>query len=200
MEKSNGYVRFKFQNHTRPILFLLLFFGSSNMQSYAQEHPVLEVGVRLQKSVNLYYENGFTIQYTDERLLSGRLYMGLSYVSSRLGSAMGSNAVKQDNYLLSSTYFFRPNRSLQPFTRLNTGYFYADYEAEVFDDLPNETILLSPEAGISLTTSLPLKMGASVGYNLITGDGMDGPGTLFPLFVQISITWNLLSNKPSDEK
>lgn len=199
MKKSKTYLENKIKSSTRLVFFLLFLWGCGAMPSYSQ-NSVLEVGIRLQKSVNLYYENGVTLQYTNDRLVAGRLYLGVSYVSSRLGSAMGSNAIKQDNYILSSTYYFRPQRVLQPFARLNTGYFYADYEAAIFDDLPNSSVLLSPEVGISIKTNFPLKVGASFGYNLITGDGMKGPGTLYPLFLQTSITWSLLTKTQPNEK
>lgn len=182
----------------RVILFFILFqFFSINSNA---QNSVLDVGLRLQKSVNLYYENGFTAQYTNNSLYSKRLYFGLSYVTSRLGSAIGSNAIKQDNIFLSTTYYFRPDRILQPFLRLNTGYFYSDLEEEIFDDLPNSSILLSPEAGISVKTNSPLKVGASFGYNLITGDGLKGPGTLYPVFIQSSITWSIQNNTDQNEK
>ncbi len=183
----------------RVILCFLLFqfFSITNLKAQNSE---LGIGVRLQKSVNLYYENGFTAQYTNDRLYSKRLYFGISYVTSRLGSAIGSNAIKQDNIFLSTTYYFRPDRILQPFLRLNTGYFQSDLEEEIFDDLPNSSILLSPEAGIRLKTNSPLKVGASIGYNLITGDGSKGPGTLYPVFIQSSIIWSILNNTDQNEK
>ncbi|MFO8146272.1 MAG: hypothetical protein ACQEWG_00340 [Bacteroidota bacterium] len=183
----------------RVILFFLLFQFFSITDSKGQNSEV-DIGVRLQKSVNLYYENGITAQYTNNSLYSKRLYFGLSYVTSRLGSAIGSNAIKQDNIFLSITYYFRPDKILQPFLRLNTGYFYSDLEEKIFDDLPNSSILLSPEAGIRLKTNSPLKVGASFGYNLITGDGRKGPGTLYPVFIQSSITWSILNNTDQNEK
>ncbi len=173
------------------VICILLFLSSG---CYSQESQ-LDVGLRFQKTINLYYENGVTIQYTDDRLLSQRLYFGLSYVTSRLGTAMGTNAIKQDNIFLSSTYIFRPERRLQPFLRLNTGYFIADYEEPFFDVLPNTSFLLSPEGGLGFKFNNPLKVNFSLGYNLVTGDGIDGAGTLYPLFVQTAITWNVLSKK-----
>ena len=173
-----------------PVWIFITFFLCTATASFSQEKD-LEVGLRFQKSINLYYENGFTIQYADERLLSKRLYLGFSYVTSRFGTAMGSNAIKQDNYIISGSWIFRPQRSLQPFIRLNTGYFIADYEDPVFDVLPNSSVLLAPETGLSYRFNFPLKAGVALGYNVITGNGIDGPGTLYPLYVQTSITWNI---------
>lgn len=105
---------------------LALCLGLSTPYCFAQNR-VLDVGPRLQKTVNLYYENGITLQYASDRLLSQRLYLGFSYISSRLGTALGSNALKQDNIFLSASYYFRPQRVVQPFVRLNAGYFIAKF-------------------------------------------------------------------------
>lgn len=177
------------------ILFLFLF--NFTLDASAQS-PTLDVGLRLQKTVNLYYENGFTVHYNSERFFSPNFFIGASYFSSRLGSAMGTNAIKQDNYLISSTYFLRHGRTVRPFLRMNAGYFYADYEEEIFSDLPNSSALLSPEAGIGIWTNSPFKFGASVGYNVLTGNGVKGPGTLYPLFIQTSLTWNILNSRQNE--
>lgn len=192
MKRSHLFLSKRSSSCFCTVTLFVLFTGFLTTEAFAQ-NQVLDVGLRLQKSVNLYYENGVTVQYTTENLMSNRLYFGFSYVTSRLGSAISSNAIKQDNFILSSTYYLRPAKMLQPFVRLNTGYFYADYEEAVFDDLPNSSLLLSPEAGLGFKTNSPLKIGASLGYNLITGDGVKGPGTLYPLYLQTSITWNMFN-------
>lgn len=191
MEKIRDTLKIYPKDIYKPFIMLFFCFCFSFQISFAQ-NQVLDVGVRLQKTVNLYYENGFTVQYANDLLLSGRLYLGATYVSSRFGSAFLSNALEQDNFFLSATYYFRPQRVIQPFIRLNTGYFISDLEEAIFEDLPNSSILLSPEFGVGVHTGTPLKINASFGYNTITGNGISGPGTLYPLFVQTSITWNLL--------
>lgn len=153
---------------------------------------VLDVGIRAQKSIGLYTENGITAQFAHSNLVNQRLYIGLTYVTSRLGTALHSNAIKQDNYLVSATYLFRPNWLVRPLVRLNAGYFRADYGSELFRDLPQSSLLASPELGLCVCPRFPLKLNASVGYNLLTGDGVTGPGTLYPVFVQTSLTWNIL--------
>ena len=156
---------------------------------------VLDVGIRLQQSINLYAENGFTMQYTNPKLAHQRLYVGLSYVTSRLGTALSSNAIKQDNVLLSASYYFWMKRQIRPVIKANVGYFAASYGAELFRDLPNTSLLASPEFGFAYCPAFPLKINASVGFNLLTGNGVTGPGTLYPVFVQTSVTWNLLHNR-----
>jgi len=175
------------------VIFLAVFVFSISANA---QQSILDVGFRFQKTVNLYQENGFTIQYSDARLKYDKLYFGFSYFSSRLGTAFRSNAIKQDNFLLSVSYYFKKEKLIRPFTRLNLGYFSADYEYAIFEDLQNNSLLLSPEFGISVNPkNLPLKISTSLGYNVVTGDGVNGAGTLYPLFIQTSVTWSVLKMK-----
>ena len=160
------------------ILSTLFSMHCANAQS-----PVLDVGIRLQQSVNLYNENGIAVSYSCKKLKPDKLYFGFSYVTSRLGTAFHSNAIKQDNYLVSAAWFFRRLHIIRPFVRLNTGYFSASYGDKIFDILPRKSLLLSADIGICFQTNSPLKLSTSLGYNFITGDGLKGPGTLYPFFI-----------------
>lgn len=153
---------------------------------FAQEKTILS-GIRLQKNHNFYFENGVTIEYTQQKYLNKKIYIGLSYFTSRFGTAINSNAIKQDNYLLQVGYHFRNDKIICPVLQINTGYFYADYGSPVFDILPNTSMLLSIEPGIFLNFKYPIKSKISLGYNVMTGNGISGAGTLFPLFFQCSI-------------
>jgi len=155
---------------------------------WAQSHEI-NVGVRLQKSLHLYWENGFTLHYAHTGVLRGDLHAGLTYATSRWGSAWHSNAIRQDQYLLSGTYYFRHEKRWQPFIRANTGYFWADMEEAIFEVLPHQSLLLSAEGGIRFRFRTPLRVAPSLGYNFITGDGISGPGTLYPVFYQITMTY-----------
>lgn len=178
-------------------LIYFFFAWLSLVPLYGQDNPsgrVLDVGVRLQKSIGLYVENGITLQYTGEKLARQRLYFGLSYVTSRLGTALGTNAIRQENLLASASFLIWPRYLFRPLIRGNLGYFTADLGEAIFDELPNRSLLASAEAGLCLCPHFPLKLYTSIGYNLITGDGMKGPGTLYPVYIQTSITWNILKN------
>ena len=157
------------------------------------QKSILDAGIRIQKSVNFYYENGVSFQYSNKNLKPDKLYFGFSYVSSRLGTAWNSNAIPQDNYLFSTAWYFRQQHVFRPLLRLNLGYFHASYGDEVFDELPNSSFLLSPEFGASFETKLPLKFMLTFGYNLISGDGQSGAGTIYPLFIQTTVSWDILN-------
>ena len=155
----------------------------------------LKGGIRIQKTQKLYWENGFAFDFASPKILDSRVHLGLSYVTTRLGSAMYTNAIKQDNFLFSPGYFFRHQKQLQPFARLNLGYFHADYEYAIFDVLPNRAFLFSVDAGLSYEFRIPLTIHLGAGYNLNTGNGSSRPGTLFPVFYQMSIYFSILKQK-----
>jgi hypothetical protein len=174
------------------IFSLIIFF---TVRSATAQSSVLDAGARFQKTTNLYYENGVALSYSNKHLLPDKLYFGFTYVSSRLGTAINSNAIKQDNYLLSAGWYFRRSHIVRPFVRVNGGYFAADYGDKIFAALPQNSLLLSTDAGISFQTHTPLKIATSLGYNLITGNGLSGPGTLYPVFYQITLSWNIFNHK-----
>jgi hypothetical protein len=174
--------------------FLAILIIVSVYSSKAQS-SVLDVGLRLQKDVGLYHENGISVSYSDKNLKPDRLYFGFTYVTSRLGSAFNSNAIKQDNFLVSAGWYFKRDHTIRPFVRANVGYFASDYP-ELFSVLPHTSLLFSTDAGLSVQTHLPLKLSASLGYNLISGKGNNNtPGTIYPIYYQFTFSWNILKHK-----
>lgn len=172
------------------VLGLFMVLQLISQSSFSQVHT-FEAGLRLQKTVDLYYENGISGQYH----LTKRITLGATYLSSRLGSAIGSNAIKQDNFLLSGAWMFRPEKPLKSFLRANLGYFTADYESDIFKSLTNTSAIASIDAGLAYSFKSPLRLHLSLGYNAITGTGAKGAGTLYPVFYQTSIFWNLAKRK-----
>lgn len=169
------------------VIACILF--ACSLPSIAQERKnTLMAGIRLQKTHNLYWENGVTFDYTNSSLWDERVHLGLSYVTSRLGTAMNSNAIKQDNYLLSAGLHLFKNKRIEPLIRINTGWFNADMEEEIFSVLPHTSFLFSVEGGLMFDFDLPLIFTTSIGYNFITGDGISRPGTLYPLYYQFSFS------------
>jgi len=181
----------------KKIVVLTFLFVSSVLSLHAQASDAngwpgtLKGGFRIQKAQKLYWENGFAFDYASPKILDSRIHFGASYETSRLGSALGSNAIKQDNYLVSAAYHFRHQKALQPFARLNVGYFHADYEDALFDVLPNSAFLTSIDVGLMYEFKIPLTLSLSAGYNLNAGTGVAGPGTLFPVFYQMSILYTI---------
>ncbi|NBO69417.1 hypothetical protein EBV26_02890 [bacterium] len=148
------------------------------------------LGIRFQQSIGMYNEYEISIEYAPKNLIDNHLSFSANYYSSRCGSAIQSNAIIQDNLQISSTYHFS-SASFTPYTKLNAGYCFADYESSHFDDIDASMPLISLEAGAQYSFVFPLTMQAGIGYNLITSDGSSGIGTVYPLFVQCTFLWRL---------
>ncbi len=147
----------------------------------------LAVGLRFQKTEQLYWENGVGADFTSDFLLHKKIHLKLSYATSRIGSAFLTNAIRQDNVVIGADWRFRSDKDFQLFAGLNTGFFHADMELPQFDVLPHNSMLLQLETGLFYKFKFPVATSLSVGYNLINGDGVNVPGTLFPVFYQLSV-------------
>lgn len=161
----------------------------------AEERETISAGLRLQKTHGLYWENGFSADYTHSSLWNNRIHFGFSVVTSRIGSAYNSHALKQEKYLFSTGACLLKDHLVRPIGRINIGYFYADYEADIFDDLPNTSFMFSLEGGLFIDPPSPIQIELTLGYNLITGNGIKGPGTLYPFFYQITMSWVVYGGK-----
>ncbi len=169
-------------------LGLILFLQTE--ESYSQQ-PHVDLGLRSQKAFGLYFENGIVSQFSSDSIAPKRLYLGIGYISSRLGSALGSNAIKQDNYQIWLSYYLKKDHKLRPFFSLGTGYFKADYESPDFEVLNQSSPLLSLTAGLEWASPYQLKVNLAFGYNIISGNGEKGPGTLYPTFGQLNFFYPL---------
>jgi len=147
----------------------------------------LGVGLRFQKTEQLYWENGVGIDYTSSFLLKKHIHLKMSYFTSGLGSAMFENALLQDNFVVGFDWRFRPQKNLNFFVGLNTGFFNVDLINATFNSLPQNSMLFSAETGFFYKFKFPLATSLSVGYNFINGNGIDRPGTLFPVYYQLSV-------------
>ncbi|MDO9153627.1 MAG: hypothetical protein Q7U47_07970 [Paludibacter sp.] len=180
----------------KTILISIFFLGTFLIANAQNSENDLNVGVLIQKTQHLYWENGIGVDFTADYLLNKHLHLKAGYVTSRLGSRMVSNAIKQDNLVLGFDFRFRPTKPFQIFAGLNTGFFYADYENPVFDVLPNTSLLLSTEAGVVYQFRYPdISVGLSAGYNFINGDGISKTGTLFPIYYKMGVFYKLKTKK-----
>ena len=146
------------------------------------------VALMAQKTEKLYWENGLGVEYASENLLNKRLVLKAGYLTSRIGTALVyPNALTQDQFNLGAEWRFRPGKPLQIAAGLQTGFFMVDYEDAVFQNLPNSSALLAIETGVRYRFS-SLEAGFTVGYHAINGNGIDVPGSLFPVYYKFGLT------------
>lgn len=170
---------------TISLLFTLLISAQTTNQQN------LKAGIVFQKTQSLYWENGVGFDYSSANILDNKIHFKATFLSSRLGSAFNSNAIKQDNFIVGADWRFRSEKNLQIMVGLNTGVFKAHYDDPIFDVLPSSTILLSAETGLTYQFKFPMSAILSVGYNLRNGDGVGIPGSLFPVFYKLGFYYSL---------
>ena len=152
--------------------------------------------MRVQKTNGMYWENGISAQYTFANFKPNQFFLGFDFVTSRLGTAMNSNAIKQDNYLISGSWFFNKDIQYHFVTRLNFGYFYSDLEEEVFDEIPNTSFLFSPEVGFTYAfIKIPIALNLGTGYYILGKEEGYSPGTLQPFYYHLDIYYVLFKNR-----
>jgi len=169
------------------IIVIFAFLSLLNLSAQKNESIDIQAGLVFQKTQNLYWENGFGADITSDLLFSKKMHLKASFLSSRFGSALASNAIKQDQLMIGADWHFRSDKKLQIVTGLNTGFFKADYGNDIFDVLPDQTMLLSVETGLNYRFKFPVSTSLTVGYNLINGDGVKVPGSLFPVFYRLQV-------------
>lgn len=177
------------------LAFLALVFCESNLckaqDSSSTKRSLLFAGLRFQKAVGFYWANGISAELSSAALLKQKISLGVNIVSSRLGSALASNAIPYTEINISAIKYFRGEKHFKPLVRLNVGYAHADFGSDEFADIPNRSALASLEAGAAYDLKLPLRISLTAGYNIITGNGMKGLGLIYPLYTQCSVFYRI---------
>lgn len=157
----------------------------------AQPAGTWEAGLRLQKAIGLYHENGLDIRFAPEK---SRWAFTVAWYSSRLGTAYESNAIPQDNFLLQTDFsLFKPKKNgFNIDVGLNTGYFQSDYGSDQFSMLDQNSLLLGFEISPRFTFG-NFALDTGFGYHIIHGTGVSGPGTLYPFYVQAGLKYRIKS-------
>jgi hypothetical protein len=165
-----------------------------NGQTDAATKPsqTFSAGLRFQKAGGFYWSNGITAEYSNEKILKQKISLGFNLISSKLGTALNSNAIPFYEADLAVIKYFRQSKSFKPQLRLNFGYAHANYGSETFNSIPNHSFLLSFEAGAVYDFKFPIRIGLTGGYNFITGNGENGLGVIYPVYAQASIIYRLL--------
>lgn len=117
------------KQHFFLVLTLLLYTLPRCAESdTASEVAHYSAGLRIQKTHNYHYHNGLFFTWSHDKVLKNHLGLGLSYISSRLGSGIGSMAIDEDYYLAQTMWNFRPGKKINPFARFDMGYYWFDDE------------------------------------------------------------------------
>jgi len=179
--------------------YIFLFLGIMGLMQYAGAQidttkTDFSLAFRTKKYVGFYYLNGFSGDVSFQKVMDHKLHFGFNVATSLLGSGLASNAVTATEVEVSVSCFYRVHKRLQPMLRLNVGFANAHYGDAIFDDLPQNDMLLSFEPGIAYTFPQKqnrMKILLSGGYNFISGNGITGLGTVYPVYGAFSFFWKL---------
>lgn len=150
-----------------------------------------EVGVKSKKYVGFYWENGISAEFKSPKIINNRVALGFNLVSSRLGSAFRSAALPTLETEFSAIYYFRYTKSFQPLVRLNAGLAHVNYGSSLFNSLTQNAPLISLEVGVSYSLPTNLRMVLSGGYNILSGNGSTGLGSVYPIYSQFSLLYKI---------
>ena len=150
-----------------------------------------DVGPRVERTWELYWENGAEVECSLANVFGGHLGLGASVTSTRIGSAWNPNALRQEQYLVNSAWNFRLQKRVRPYVNLSAGWFWLDVGPAIFDVIPHSSPLLVLGSGARVGIWGPISWNAGFGYHLITGDGKSGPGSIYPLFLHTSVQWRI---------
>lgn len=183
------------------IVLLLLTVNSASAakrDTISKTKQTFILGLRFQKAAGFYWSNGITVEYTNEKILKQKVSLGFNFISSKLGTALNSNAIPFYEIDISGIKYFRQNKSLKPLFRLNLGYAHANYGSDIFNDITDQSLLISIEAGAAYDFKFPLRIALSGGYNLIKGNGEKGLGVIYPVYAQCSLIYRMFPKKRSN--
>jgi hypothetical protein len=169
------------------ILFFFVFLTTNAQSIDTSSH--FSAGIRLKKYVGFYWVNGLSGEWHSPKLLNNKLHLGINIATSKLGSALYSNALTTWETELSLLYYFRKAKPLHPIARINIGLASAQLGSS-FSTLSSRTMLLSLETGCHYTHK-KYSYRLYGGYNLLTGNGISGLGTIYPIYAGVGIMYSL---------
>ena len=170
----------------RIILFILILGVSPFAMCQTKDSTsTILVGLRFKKYVGFYWVNGVSGEWHSKKLVNNKLHIGISVSSSKLGSAIHSNALSTWETELSFMYLFRQTKKFNPIIRLNTGIATVQLESS-YSSIPSSAFLLSLETGCNYSMG-KTHIRLFGGYNVFTGNGITGLGTIYPIYGGIGL-------------
>lgn len=137
---------------------------------------------------NLYTQFGISASVSHKKILNGHPQATLFATTSRLGVIAGKNVLKNENWLLTAAWHFRPGTYVDPFAGIDIGVTHFDRENEkLFKRLPNTAPLFNVRAGIAATV-----WGDRLRPLLDGGFAIVQPSTVFPLFFGVKLSYDVM--------
>ncbi|MBK7310545.1 MAG: hypothetical protein IPI93_07065 [Sphingobacteriaceae bacterium] len=167
------------------VLYISLILALSVNKVCSQDSTLkISGGICINKMVGFYFMNGVSGEISTSKILKGKVDLGLNITTSSLGSAFVSNAIPVHSAELYIQKVFRNGKHFRPLIVLNAGYAKAFYGSKIYDNLPQSSLLVSPEFGMRYAFNFPIVFNATLGYNVISGNGVSGAGFIYPVYIR----------------
>lgn len=165
---------------------LLLLVGIITVRVSAASDWSVPVGLGFEH--NLYTQFGICASVSHQKILGGHPQATLFATTSRLSVIAGKNVLKNENWLLTAAWHFRPGTYIDPFAGIDIGINHFDRENEqLFKRLPNTALLFNVRIGIAATV-----WGDRLRPLLDGGFAIVQPSTVFPLFFGAKLSYDVM--------
>jgi hypothetical protein len=165
------------------LLALLAPFAAAPAAA-AQTPPTLLVGAFVESNYST--QPGLQVAYASPAWRGGRPRLTASYSTTRIATAMGSNALTEDRVQLGAGWYFRPDRALTPYLAANVGYTRFDREdPELFALLDAGAPLASLLLGVEGRLHPAVRASGHVGFSPVQSS------TVYPFVAAIGMHYRL---------
>jgi len=163
------------------VLFLISTWCSLKASDSTQTWMV---GPAMRKYVGFYWLNGVSAEWQPKSFRKYKCFLGATLVHSNLGTNLFSKAIPTFNFEISAIRKFTLAKNLSTRIAVNGGYAHANYGNPTFDKIANQAPLVGLDVGVDNQHQQWL-MAATLGYQGISGTGVKGLATVYPVYLQI---------------
>ncbi len=142
-------------------------FAASPAETVESYSPTLLAGLHLQ--ANSAYLPGLHVAAYDSRILDGSPRLTLGWSTSRLADALGSLGLVEDWVTLTPAWYFRPQKTINPYVELELGYARYAPAAPAFDLIDNDSPVITLSGGSEFALlDGRLRLFADLGFSLLS--------------------------------
>ncbi len=171
----------------------MLSAGIMNGGNFSSGDTTMKIhaGLCFQKFAGFYWVNGISAEYSSQKILQRKLEFGFNFLSSRMGTALKSNAIPYWQTELVFIKRFRKEKMLKPQANISLGYAWANYGSDKFRNITDKSALLALQGGATMDFKFPLRLELLGAYNIIYGNGIKGLGLIYPFYAQMKILYKI---------
>lgn len=146
------------------------------------------IGPVMRKYTGFYWLNGAGAEFHPQSLRKYNCLLGVTLVHSNLGTNLLAKAIPTFNFEIAAIKKFKLTHFLAARVALHGGYAHANYGHATFEKIANQAPLVGLDFGMDYKHKQWLAV-ATLGYQGISGTGVKGLATVFPVYLQIKVLY-----------